>query len=167
MNQTASFILSAFLLISASSLLSGCGGGGSGSSGGDGGSSAPYGSLTLSGTGASATGTTFNAMMRVGLSAFGLTTRQWYDNDFASGVTYPYIVLIVNREDSTGVVTDVSISRMISGNAASDQWVSASTPSPAAVSVSGTTIVFTNLDVPGYAPASTITTLRLNGTLSY
>jgi len=73
-------IVSAFLAISASSLLSGCGGSGSSdpaSSTGPTPGSPAYGTLTPSGTGTAVTGTTFNAYSRLAISGSGTIVTQW------------------------------------------------------------------------------------------
>jgi hypothetical protein len=163
MKDIASAIVSVFLFISASALLSGCGGSGSpGSTPAPGG--AAYGTLALTGTGTAATGTTFNAYSRLAIAGSGVTVTQWYNIDLAAGATYPYIVLII-VQDSVGAITGVTISRMISASTASDQWVTPSAPLTTEASATATTVTFTNLVVPGYAAASTTTSLTLNGSL--
>lgn len=171
MKDIVSTIVSVFLFISAASLLSGCGG--SGSSGSTsttgtttGGGGATYGALTLTDTGTAVTGTTFNAHSRLAITSSGITVTQWYNIDLAAGTTYPYVVLIVTQ-DSLGTVTGVTISNMISTGTASDQWVTAPAPATSEVSTTATTVTFTNLVVPGYAAASTTTSLTLNGSLQF
>jgi hypothetical protein len=166
MKDIVSTIVSVFLFISASSLLSGCGGSGSPGSTPPPGGGATYGTLALTGTGTAVTGTTFNAYSRLAITSSGITVTQWYNIDLTAGTTYPYVVLIVTQ-DSLGAVTGVTISNMISAGTASDQWVIASAPSTSEASTTATTVTFTNLVVPGYASASTTTSLTLNGTLQF
>jgi hypothetical protein len=157
-----SAIVSVFLIISASTLLPGCGDSGSSDSTGGG---ATYGALTLTGTGTVVTGTTFNAYSRLAITSSGITVTEWYNIDLAAGTTYPYVVLIV-IQDSLGAITGVEISNMISSGTASGQWV-ISAPSTTEVSATAATVTFTNLVVPGYAAAGTTTSLTLNGTLKF
>jgi hypothetical protein len=166
--RISSFVVSAFFLLSASSLLSGCGGGGGGDSGSPGGTpgGATYGTLALSGTGTSTTGTSFPALTRLAISGSGVTVTQWYNIDLTAGTTYPFVVLVV-MQDSLGAVTSVSISHMTSQSTASAQWVAPAAPSPAEASATASTVTFTNLVVPGYAAAGTTTSLTLNGTLNF
>lgn len=166
MKGIVSTIVSAFLFISASSLLSGCGGSGSPSSTPSPGSGATYGTLALTGTGTATTGTTFNALSRLAIAGAGLTVTQWYNIDLSAGTTYPYVVLIVTQ-DSVGAIIGVSISNMVRSGTASDQWTSLSAPLGTEASATATTVTFTNLVVPGYASASTTTSLTLNGTLQF
>ena len=154
------------MFISASSLLSGCGGSGSPGSTPSPGGGPAYGALTLSGDGATATGTTFNALSRLAIAGSGITTTQWYNIDINAGITYPYVMLGI-VQDSVGAITGVTISRMTSESTASDQWVTPSAPSTTEASATATTVTFTNLAVPGYAAVPTTTSLTLNGTLNF
>jgi hypothetical protein len=164
MNRIVPFVVSAFLALSASLLLSACGGGGGGDSGSPGG--ATYGTLALSGTGTSTTGTSFPALTRLAISGSGVTVTQWYNIDLTAGTTYPFVVLIV-MQDSLGAVTNVSISHMTSESTASGQWVTPTAPSTAEASATASAVTFTNLVVPGYPAAGTTTSLTLNGTLNF
>ena len=76
------------------------------------------------------------------------------------------MVLII-VQDSLGAVTGVTISNMMADSTASDQWATSSAPSTSEVTTTATTVTFTNLVVPGYAAASTTTSLTLNGTLNF
>jgi len=169
MKEIVSAIVSVFLL-SAFSFLSGCGGSGSSgsipSTGTTTGGGATYGTLTLTGTGTATTGTSFNALSRLAITSSGITVTQWYNIDLAAGTTYPHVVLIV-IQDSAGAITGVSISNMVGTGTASDQWVSPSAPLVTEASAAATSVTFTNLVVPGYAAASTTTSLALNGTLLF
>lgn len=167
--QTTSFTAtSATSVILAAALLFGCGGSGSsGSSPGGSVGAAAHGSLTIAGSGAAATGSEFPAHTRLGIGGAGITTTQWYNIDLAAGTTYPYVVLIIYRDDASGAVTTVTLSRMVDANNASDQWLTQTAPTPLEVSANAAGVTFTNLTVPGYANASTTTSLTLNGTLSF
>lgn len=169
MRIAASIFVSVFLFISAPALLSGCGGSGSSgpapSSGTTPGAPA-YGALTLAGTGTTVAGTSFSALSRLTIGNGVNTVTQWYNIDLNAGKTYPYVVLIVTQ-DSAGAVTNVTISNMINATTGSGEWTTSSTPLASEASVTATTVTFTNLVVPGYAAASTTSSLTLNGTLKF
>ncbi len=169
MNTSTSLTFRAILAISAFLLITACGGGGGGGGGDGSGSSgqtsnsgtnnAPYGSLTLSGTGTNVAGTTFAALSRIGPTSMS----QWYSVDLSSGLTYPAVVLVVSLDNGTGI-TMVDFNYLISSTEASGEWVNFPVP-PGTVTVTSTGITFTNLELTGYG--NTTTTLTLNGTLTF
>ena len=167
--HSASRALRTVLAVYAFLVIAACGGGGGGG-GGDGSSgsgqasnpgstNAPYGSLTLSGTGTNVAGTTFAALSRIGPTSMS----QWYSVDLNSGLTYPAVVLVVSLDNGTGI-TMVDFNYLISATEASGEWVNFPVP-PGTVTVTPTGITFTNLDLIGYG--YTTTTLTLNGTLTF
>lgn len=164
MKKFVSTVVSAFLIISAVSFLTGCGGS-TGSSGATSGSdpstghgvSAPFGDLALSGAGSDITGTTFNAWTRI--------ADQWYNIDLAAGVTYPFVVVVVMR-DPSGSIVGVTVSKMIDSKNASGQWFTNSLSAPQ-FSATNTSVTFAGLELPGYGVTPMATSLILNGTLNY
>jgi len=76
-------------------------------------------------------------------------------------------VVLIIVQDSLGAVTGVTISNMMADSTASDQWATSSALSTSEVTTTATTVTFTDLVVPGYAAASTTTSLTLNGTLNF
>lgn len=167
MHSSDSRALRTILAIFAFLLIAACGGGGGG--GGDGSGSgqtsnsgttnAPYGSLTLSGTGTNVAGTTFAALSRIGPTSMS----QWYSVDLSAGLAYPAVVLVVSLDNGTGM-TMVDFNYLISSTEASGEWVNFPVP-PGTVTVTPAGITFTNLDLTGYG--NTTTTLTLNGTLTF
>ncbi len=89
---------------------------------------------------------------------------QWYNINLAAGVTYPYVVIIVNV-DSSGNVDFVDINKMTGENSASGEWSQLTVPAGTAT-VTATGVTFNNLTAPGYG-ASPGTSLVLNGTLRF
>ncbi len=130
---------------------------------------APYGMLTLSGTGTATTGTTFPTLFVASGSTPKLMSLSWYDKDLPKvGLTYPVTSLSL-QYDASGTVKFVSLVYSTSSVSVSPTWMASSmkgqiSSTSAFVSVADRIVTFNDLALPIASPA---TTMVLNGALRY
>lgn len=154
----------------ATALLPACGGGGDG---GDGGSptvttpvgsivtSGAFGTVTLSGTGTSITGTSVAMRSRVTASSPQVSLTLWQDAPVTSPPTYPAVAVSLGQSD--GDVT-VNVTYFASPQSIPGFWVTFDPP-PGSVLITSTGVTFVNLVVADEGVSNT--SLTLNGTLSF